>query len=238
MLTRVPKGAMRRDPTGHLHPTTSSAARGRRRKTPAKKARYESPLGRLVRRVERIDWRYKIQFTVGFALAMVITMYLLRERFRALGQWGYLGAFIVNGISSATIILPAPGGILISIMAQDFNPLLIGIAAGLGGTIGGSTAYIAGVINASSARRSRRFPWLQRLMRRFGGIIIFIFALIPLLPGDFASIAAGAVRYPVQKYLFYNGIASMIKMTAMAYLGADLLVRLEQIIPDWARSLL
>ncbi len=201
-------------------------------------ARPSNPLSRLIRRADRIDWRYKAQLTVGFCLAIIIPVYLLRDRILSLGDWGYLGAFIINGLSSATIILPAPGGIVIAIMAQDFNPLLIGVASGLGGALGGSTAYIAGAINTGSARQSRWFLWIERLMRRFGGMIIFTFALIPILPGDLASLIAGGVRYPFRKYLLYNGAASMIKMTVIAYLGADALTRLESIISEWVNSVI
>lgn len=177
-----------------------------------------------------MDWRYKVQITVGFCLAMIALTYLLRERISDLGDWGYLGAFVINGISNATIILPAPGGAVIAIMAQDFNPVLIGIASGLGGTIGGSTAYFAGLATSSNVRRSKWFRRLEQMMRRFGGLIIFVFALIPFLPGDLASIVAGTVRYPFRKYLVYNSLGSMIKMTVIAYVGADLLTRLENII--------
>lgn len=204
-----------------------------RRPTPVSR----NPLQRLIDRAERVDWRYKLQLTVAFCIAIIVPMYLLRERIAALGEWGYLGAFIINAISSATIILPAPGGAVIAIMAQKFNPVLIGICAGIGGTIGGASAYVVGAVNASSARGSRWFRWIERPMARFGALIIFLFALIPVLPGDLASITAGAVRYPLRKYFLYNGIGSVIKMSVMAWLGADALVWLEQVALEWARSL-
>ena len=104
------------------------------------------------------------------------------------------------------------------------------LATGLGGAIGGSTAYVAGLVSSRDARKSRWFRPLEWLMRRFGGLIIFVFATIPFLPGDLASIIAGAARYPFRKYLVYNSLGNMIKMTAIAYLGADLITRLENII--------
>jgi len=184
-----------------------------------------------------MDWRYKAQLTVAFGLAIIVATYLLRGQIMALGHWGYLGAFVVNAISNATIILPAPGGAIIAIMAEGFNPLLIGVAAGLGGALGGATAYLAGVINGRAARRRRWFPWFQRVMGRFGGLIIFSFALIPILPGDFASLIAGAVRYPFPRYLLFNGMAKIVEMTTVAYLGSEFLTRLEGILTEWARSL-
>ena len=219
-----------------LHRGISAGQRAKSRKAQVTQVRFRNPFRRLIQWMDRMDWRYKIQLTIGLCLVIVLATYLLRERISALGGWGYLGAFIVNGISNATIILPAPGGAVVAIMAQDFNPLLIGISAGLGGTVGGSTAYVAGLINSSSAKKTRWFRWLKRVMKRFGGVVIFTFALIPFLPGDLASLVAGGVRYRFHKYLLYNGLASMIKMTAIAYMGSDLLRRLELIFSDWIKT--
>jgi uncharacterized membrane protein YdjX (TVP38/TMEM64 family) len=181
-------------------------------------------------RVNAVDWRYKAQVTLFLALAITIPFYLLREEMLALGDWGYLGAFLVNGLSSASIVLPAPGGVLIAIMGQDFNPLLIGIAAGIGGSLGGATAYILGAATTQKVQKGRWFPRLARRFHRFGAIIVFVFALTPFLPGDFASLIAGAVRYPLRKYFLYNGIGSIIKMTAIAYMGAEFLDLGERVV--------
>ena len=186
--------------------------------------------GRLFDRLNAVDWRYKAQATLLFALAITIPFYLLRDEILALGDWGYLGAFLVNGLSSASIILPAPGGVLIAIMGQDFNPFLIGIAAGIGGSLGGATAYVLGAATTQKVQKGRWFPWIARRFHRFGAIIVFLFAMTPFLPGDFASLIAGAVRYPLLKYFLYNGIGSIIKMTAIAYMGAELLDMGERIV--------
>ena len=232
----VPKARPQRKRRASRSRRTTSNARvfldGRQAAAPS-----HNPIQRLIDRVDRIDWRYKVQLTVGFCLAIIIPMYVFRERMMTLGDWGYLGAFLINGLSSATIILPAPGGAVIAIMAQKFNPILIGICAGIGGSIGGASAYVAGAINTSSARRSRWFRWIERPMDRRGGLIVFLFALIPVLPGDLASITAGAVRYPLRKYFLFNGIGSVIKMTAMAYFGAGALAWLERLVLEWARSI-
>lgn len=185
---------------------------------------------RLGQRLDRISGRYKIVVTVGFCLAVVALTYVLEDRIAALGNWGYLGAFLINGISNATIVLPAPGGAIIAIMARDFNPLLIGVAAGAGGALGGSTAYLAGTAATHDMRRSHWFRRLHGFMARFGGLVIFFFSLIPFMPGDLASIVAGSVRYPFKKYLAINALGNICKMIAIAYLGGDLLVWAERLL--------
>ena len=217
-------GSGEASPPAGAHPRT-----GQGTAKPAKRRR-RSPNRRFIDRVERMDWRYKVQVAVGFCLAVTVLAFALRERISTLGDWGYLGAFIINGISNATVILPAPGGAVIAIMAQDFNPFLVGLAAGLGGTIGGSTAYFAGFVASGIPRRRQRHRRLQGFMKRLGGPVIFVGGLAPLLPGDVVGIVAGSVRYPFRRYLAYNGLGSTIKMIGIAYMGADLLTRLEDLL--------
>ncbi len=54
----------------------------------------------------------------------------------ALGHWGYLGAFLIGLISSATIILPAPGIALLIAMGTALDPLLLGVVAAAGSASG------------------------------------------------------------------------------------------------------
>lgn len=195
-----------------------------------------NPFQRLIDKLDALDWRIKAQLTVAFALAIIVPFLFLRDEVLALGDWGYLGAFIINGLSSATIILPAPGALVIALMAEQFDPLLIGIASGLGGALGGMTSYIAGAINVGKGADSRWFRSVRWLMTHAGILILFLFSAIPFLPGDFASIIAGSVRYPVLRYLIVTSIGNIIKMTAVAYLGIEgiewLQEQAQQIIND------
>jgi membrane protein YqaA with SNARE-associated domain len=177
----------------------------------------ETPMERLAK-LDALNWRIKAQLTILFAAIVVIPFYLFRESMNNLGEWGYLGAFLVNGLSNATIVLPAPGTFIIALMAEQFDPLLIGIAAGVGGTLGGMTSYVAGAINAtpSKGRLSRSMRWV---MHRAGIPVLFFFSAIPLLPSDVASIVAGSVRYPIKMYLFVTGLGNVIKMSIIAYVG-------------------
>ena len=196
-----------------------------------------SLLGRIATRIDRLDWRYKIQIILAYSLAMMIAIYILRPYLADLGKWGYLGAFVINGASNATIIFPAPGGALVAVMGKDFDPTLLGVAAGVGGTLGSLTAYLAGSVNSADVGRSRWGSTLQRLMQRFGGLIIFFFSLIPLLPADVSSLIAGMTRYPLRKYLLFHGMGSVIQMIVFVHVGSGLLDLVEDPIVEWFRSL-
>ena len=59
-------------------------------------------------------------------------------------ELGYVGAFFISLVSSASVILPTPGFVSIFEMGKYLDPLLLGIIAGIGSTIGEMTADYAG----------------------------------------------------------------------------------------------
>ncbi|MEE8442196.1 MAG: VTT domain-containing protein [Dehalococcoidia bacterium] len=171
--------------------------------------------------------RHKIAAIVWMSIIIAIVMTVFRQTIANLGSWGYVGAFIINGISSATVVLPAPGGAIVLLMAADYHPLPLGIAAGLGGTLGSLTAYMVGAQARSAFRKRRWYNRAHRLMHRFGFVTLFALTLPPVSPGDFGGIMAGATRYPVHKFLLAVGLASVIKMVALTYGAAASLEWLE-----------
>ena len=191
--------------------------------------------GRTAALSHRPRWtlRHKVAAVVWLSILVIVVMTLFQDTIAHLGSWGYLGAFLINGISSATVVLPAPGGAIVLLMAPDYHPLLLGIAAGLGGALGSLTAYLVGA-HAQPAFQSRRiYSIANRVMHRFGSVILLLATLMPISPGDFAGLLAGATRYPVRRYLVYVGIASVIKMTVMVYISAASLAWLREWLQGW-----
>ena len=185
----------------------------------------------------RFTLRQKIAAVVWLSILIFIAMTVFRSTIAQLGNWGYLGAFVINGISSATVVLPAPGGAIIMLMAADYHPLPLGIAAGLGGTVGSLTAYLVGAQARPAFQKRRFYDFGYHLMHRFGYVILFGMTLPPVSPGDFGGILAGATRYPVRKYLVAVGLASVIKMVAMTYGAAMTLEWMETWLPSWSQML-
>ena len=165
----------------------------------------------------QLTFRHKVAAFVWFTVIMAVAMLLLRDLMLKMGDWGYLGAFIINGLSSATLVLPAPGGAVIILMARDYDPLLLGITSGLGGAVGSLTAYWVGMQSRNTLERGRLFRFSSRIFGRVGHLILLIGTSIPFIPMDFASIVAGATRYPLRKYMVYTSIGSIIRMTMSTY---------------------
>ena len=216
--------SVRSRPSPRLADKASSGARPRKR-SPRPARRSPSRTG--------LTFGHKVAFMAWLSILIIIAMTAFRDTFAQLGSWGYLGAFVINGISSATVVLPAPGGAIVLLMARDYHPLLLGIAAGLGGAVGSLTAYLVGV-HAWPALQGRRVYALgYRAMHRFGAVILLLATLMPISPGDFAGVLAGATRYPVRRFFVYVAIASVIKMTVLVYGAAASLTWLEAWFQRW-----
>jgi membrane protein YqaA with SNARE-associated domain len=169
----------------------------------------------------RLSLRTQIRLFIYFSIFTIIAMLIGRNYVIGLGHWGYLGAFIVSLISNASIILPTPGIAVIAMMTSDFNLLLLGLSSGVGGAIGATSSYVAGMITGEVVNDTRIYRASLRAMNRFGGAIIFVATLAPFLPMDAASILAGGIRYPFKRYFIVMGSAHIIKMIITTYLIAN-----------------
>jgi len=130
---------------------------------------------------------------------------------------GLLALFLINVLSSATLILPLPGLALTPLAATVADPLLVGLIAGTGQTIGELTGYLAGYSGRKALGMDSRTQRMTTWMRRWGAAILFVLALIPNPFFDVAGIVAGATRMPLRLYLLAAGSGKILKNIALAY---------------------
>jgi uncharacterized membrane protein YdjX (TVP38/TMEM64 family) len=159
-------------------------------------------------------------FAVFTALIVALTLVLL-PYLVVIGPWGYAAAFVINLLTSATVVIPAPGFAAVILMARDLDPFILGVSAGIGGTIGELSAYWAGHQGGRVVSRSGIYRIIRRLMRRHGALVLFVTGLMPFLPVDAAGLIAGATRYPIPKFLVYLGIGKVIMTTVILYIAAQ-----------------
>ena len=154
-------------------------------------------------------------------LVIVITavLFIFRDKVSEFGNYGYLGAFLISLVTNGTIILPMPGILLLFALGASFNPFLIGIAGGAGGILGELTGYVAGYSGGSIVSKNQAYINTVKWVRRWGAIVVFIFSATPL-PMDILGIVAGALRYPVWKFLLVGWVGKSLLYTGMALAGA------------------
>lgn len=166
---------------------------------------------------------FQVAFFLGVlglsvALVLVFRLYLNLEEFLL---YGYLGIFLLTVVCSATIIFPLPGEALLIAAGGVLNPLWLGLVASIGGTLGELTGYLAGYWGRRiiAGEYQERYQQAERWMRRYGIPTVFVFALVPLLLFDLVGIAAGALRFPLWKFLLACWAGRLIRSLAEAYLG-------------------
>ena len=134
---------------------------------------------------------------------------------------GLLVLFGLAVVSTATLILPAPGLALTAIAGSSGDPIVVGIVMGLGQAVGELTGYLAGRSGSSFLPDNPAVRRVQGWLDRRGLIVIFALAVIPNPLFDLAGLAAGALRLPVGRYLVAAASGKVIKNVVIAS-GASL----------------
>jgi membrane protein YqaA with SNARE-associated domain len=139
--------------------------------------------------------------------------------YKALGNYGYLGVFIITLLATASLVLPVPYLGVIIVAGSFLNPFLVAIVAGLASALGELTGYILGTTGRSLLPDHPLVGKLERGMNRFGPAIIFGAAVIPNPFFDAVGLLAGASRLPVLAFLVPCFVGKTIRLWLFASLG-------------------
>ena len=151
----------------------------------------------------------------------------LRSVLTNVGPWGYPLAFVISWLGAATILIPSPAFAIVVLMAQDSNPIALGVVSGIGGTFGELSGYWLGTQCGLWLKRCGVDGFFNRHMKRFGGGLLFVSALFPFIPVDAAGLVAGSIRYPIRKFLLYVGAGKIVSNALFLYLSVVAFDRFE-----------
>ena len=157
--------------------------------------------------------------------AMVGVLLSQGMQLSALEGLGYPGVTLVMFFSSSTVFLPAPGWAAVMAAGVAWNPLLVGLFAGLGSSLGELTGYLVGVSgrNALAPQEGRRWRRLERWMERYGFATILVLASIPNPVFDIVGVVAGSLRYSPRRLWVACIIGNTVKYTLLAFVGDTVL---------------
>ncbi len=170
-----------------------------------------------------------IFFVIALSVGLFFFLRSYPDKVKQLAGFGYFGVFVVSLVSSATVILPVPGVLVAFPLVTALNPALVALAASTGGIFGEITGYMAGYGGHGITHGSEMHLRAERWMKRWGSWTIFLFAAVPLVPFDIAGVIAGALRYPLWKFLLIGWVGKSIKFIALVYAmawGWEALLRL------------
>jgi len=165
-------------------------------------------------------------FGIVATLLMAAAVVYYWEWVHDLGAYGYVGAFLISILGGATIIVPVPMLAVIFALGRVMEySWLVGLANGLGETVGAITIYMTGYGGGSAlyyrthGRLHTAYVKMMGLMERRGWLILFVLAAI-LNPFFYpAALAAGALRFGVKRYILITCVGKIIKGMTVAYVG-------------------
>jgi membrane protein DedA with SNARE-associated domain len=161
----------------------------------------------------------------ALAASIVLTILVtwLLSQTHSFEQFGYVGGFLAMLLGSATVILPAPGLAVVAALGTVTNPLLLGIVAGMGATLGEVTGYLVGYGGHKIAAEQKHYQTVERFLNAHGFWAIALLAFIPNPLFDIAGIIAGGTKYPFNLFLAATFMGKVAKCILIAYLGATTL---------------
>ena len=144
-------------------------------------------------------------------------------------QYSYLGIFLISLLGATSIFVPIPSTVVIFILGGlqvgnpptwAFDPLLIAVFAGAGAAIGEFSGYLIGLGGRKviGNRYKKKMDILLKLFKRFGPIVIFVFALTPL-PDDLLFIPLGVMRYSLPVAFISALLGKFLSNLIIAYAG-------------------
>jgi len=187
-------------------------------------------------RLKRASKRWEYYVGIGgivITVVVVLAVLFYWEQIRALEHYGYLGAFIISIFGGATIIAPIPMTPVVfalgTVMRPDFapymGPIFVGIAAGLGETLGGISIYMTGYGGGTALQDMKEGKIKSAYMRmtswveRRGSLTLFVLSAV-VNPFFYpAALAAGALRFGIWRYFFICLIGKTIKGITVAAAG-------------------
>ena len=171
----------------------------------------------------KTPWWRSAYFRISVILAVVcITIFVFvtfRERVKEFENYGYFGAFLVNLIASASLVLPVPAIAVVFTLGGIINPVLVGLVSGLGAALGEITGYLAGYGGQILFERGRYYDTLVNWMKRKGDITLFVLSVVPNPIFDIAGATAGALGFPLWRFLVITWAGKTVKSLGIAFAG-------------------
>ncbi len=170
--------------------------------------------------ISRPHWRsYQnlLRLVVFLAVLVIVGLAIFLRDKIDFDQAGYAGLALTVLVASGGLVLPVPALAAACTAGVPLDPLYVALVAGSAGTLGELTGYFLGYSGRGVLNKSRLYVRLERWTRRRGWLVLFLFALIPNPIFDVVGIAAGALRYPLWRFLAIVFAGKLGKFLAVAF---------------------
>ena len=156
-----------------------------------------------------------------FAVSLVFVIWMFVGGLSNSDWWkalGYPGVFFLSLLASGGMVFPIPSlAATCGAAGLDLNLIIVGVLAGLGETLGDLVGYSIGFGGQSVVQRRRIYKRARTWMIRWGIGVLLILSIIPNPIFDFVGIAAGALRYPMKRFLVTVWVGKTLKGLIIAH---------------------
>ena len=155
-------------------------------------------------------------------ISIVIFTFIHRDYIENNEITGYFGLFIACLASTSTILLPAPGIIVVMQYASILNPFWVIAIGALGTTLGELTGYFLGrcgveVINLNTNKK------LFKFIENRGYIAVLIASSIPFPVFDVVGILSGIMNLNIFKFICSCYVGKFIKLLVYVLFAENLI---------------
>ncbi len=167
-----------------------------------------------------INWRRRdnqLRLASILAVAVVAAVAILLRQNITFSQAGYAGVALTALVASGGLVIPVPALATACVAGALLNPWIVALVAGGAEGIGELTGYYLGYSGQGILRGRALYIRLEGWMRRRGWLVLFLVSLVPNPIFDFVGIAAGALHYPLWKFLIVVWVGKIIKFGSIAY---------------------
>jgi len=170
--------------------------------------------------LKQIRWRNRktqVRLSILTLVITAIILALLLRNHLGTSEVGYGAVALSALVASAGLLIPVPALATACATAIFLNPFLVVIIAGSAESAGELSGYYLGYTGRDALAKNRVYQSLQKLMLRWGWVLLFVVSVIPNPIFDVVGVAAGALRYPVWKFLLIIWTGKILKFSIFAY---------------------
>src|SRR3972149_5314566 len=150
------------------------------------------------------------------SLAVSFGAFYYKDFFAQAKSLGMLGIFIINFVSSATFFVSGPAFLTVIAGGSVYPPLLVALVASLGASFGYSSRHVA----LKKLEKHVLFVSLENIFKRYGSIVIFMFALLPNPFFDAIGLVAGVFKFSWTKFFIIILLGRFARFMLLAQIGA------------------
>jgi membrane protein YqaA with SNARE-associated domain len=164
------------------------------------------------------------QAIITFILSVIVILlaFYFQSSLSGFKRLGPVGIFLINFFASATLFVPAPAIATVVAGGAIYPPFLVAFVAATGSVCGDMIGYFLGLSGRKAFLKDhhKKYTKIQLLFKKYGGVAVFFFALVPNPIFDAIGITAGVFGYSAGKFFLLVFLGRILRDIFLAQFGS------------------